>query len=163
MSISAKKKLKIAAIALLTCIMGAIIFSGLNTAIAETQYEITGRGARNVSGEMSVGGVTLYYYFKTVNNWDWGALKDTIDCKLDVEGNTIPCSYYLTFRYYDSNGKLIADSDGSQSYTCSGTGNNNYWTVWAFSKKVTRVTIKGNVSLNSYNVTVDLDLNFYDN
>lgn len=97
--------------------------------------------------------IKLYYYFKPVNNWNLGLIHDSVDCKLDVEGNDINCTYYLEFFFNgaDSAYKVVENNSG---------GNNNYWTTYGPYSKCSSVLIKGWVKLGVEKITVNVDLDF---
>lgn len=97
--------------------------------------------------------IKLYYYFKPVNNWDSGLIHDSVDCKLDVEGNKINCIYRLEFLYDGSNSvyKVVENNSG---------GNNNYWTTYGPYSKCSSVLIKGWVKLGVEKIFVNVNLKF---
>ena len=154
---------KTIAIVLSACLLLSII-SGIYTyAFAESAHRIesTGDGISDVSGGFDVklteygdNTIRFDYYFTTHNNW---LVHDTIDCKLDVWGNSTECEYDLIFSYYNSDYRNSVPVLQKQE---TGKGNNNYWTMWAPTDDTMYATIKGVVSLGVEKIEVNLVLKF---
>lgn len=151
-------KKKTSAILICSVFLLSVLFSVFcaGQSVAAEEITISQSGVSDVSGsrlvQMSNGEyITLYYYFTTHDNiWPFS---DTVDCKLDVEGNSVECAYDLDFDFYE-------ESKHSKNSVEQAHGNNNYWTMWAASHKTTRVTIKGTVTLGGSTITIDLNLSF---
>lgn len=157
-------------IAMLLCVCITICCAGLCVTTAEVTHgddcvdfehthSISGYGIKKVDTSMMVkltesgsNTIKLNYYFVTrCNIWPWD---DTLDIKIDVDGNTVNCDYYLDIVFHTNNDTKV--------YYKHGQGNNNFFTLNGISRDNTYVTIKGKIILGVECIDVDLSLFFHE-
>lgn len=97
----------------------------------------------------------LYYYFKP-EIW-WG--KSEVKCKLDVEGNTIPCTYNLRISFFYEHKDSLKGLSKEQrvklaelSTIVRNSGNNNYWQQRSDKNGINTIIVEGAVHLGNEDI-----------